>query len=367
MEDTVIKEVRNHRQLNAFIYFIKDLYADCEHYIYPVFYILKKELRQRVLKEKSYKAILYEIEGKVRGRLLYTFNYSEKLEKEVCYFSYFDCYNNQEVANSLFAYMENDMKEKKVFYCEGTYAPYDPDNRRGILTEGFQDDPVIFTSYNYPYYQDLVESYGFVKIHDTYSLRAEKTEENIKKLYSLAKFFERRFDIDVRPIDLKNIDIEIADIHAILESATSEEIYQTAPSLEVIKEVADNLKLFLEPEIILIAREKNTNQPIGFVFCLLDYNQIFKTTKGRINIFKLLKPLKYINRSRGLMQYVIPKYQNSGLIGYLYKKVYDAYERLGITQLEAGTMMENNLKSFKAMAKFGAEVTKVYRIYGKEI
>jgi len=363
----VVKEVNNMKQLDAFVYFVRDLYKDCKHYVYPVFYILKRELKKLILKDKTYKALLF-LEGDiVLGRLLYVFAYNDKLDIEVCYFSYLDCYDNQAVFNALFSYMEEDMKSLNVTYSEGTYAPYDPDNRRGVLIKGFEDDPVIFTSYNYSYYQSLFENYGYIKAHDTFSLELKKTDENVKKLNTLAKFFDRRFNIEVSPINLQDIDNEILDVHKILESATTEEIYQSAPSIEVIKAVAKNLKFFLEPKIILIAREKESKEPIGFVFCLLDYNQIFKKTKGRIKLLKLLRPLRHINRSRGLMQYVVPKYQNSGLIGYLYKKVYDSFEELGITAFEAGTMMENNLKPFKAMEKFGAEISKIYRIYGKEI
>lgn len=363
----MIIEVKTIKQLKDFVYFVKDLYKDCEHYIYPIFYVLIRELKLQVLKNKTYKALLCLDNNKVKGRLLYTFEESNKLGKKVCYFSYFDAINDQNIFNQLFGYMESDMRDNDVGYSEGTFTPYDPDNRRGILVKGYDDDPIIFTSYNYSYYQTLFETYGFHKSHDTYSLQPKINEKNKKRLNTLANYFEKRFSIRVDEIDLKNIDYEINDIHEVLIEATTEVIYQEAPSIDLIRDVAENLKLFLEPKIILIAREIESNKPVGFTFCLLDYNQVFKKTKGRLNLFKLLFSKKYIDRSRGMMQYVIPKYQGSGLIGYMYKKVYDAFEELGITKFEAGTMMENNQKPLTAMNKFGAEISKVYRIYGKEI
>ncbi len=259
------------------------------------------------------------------------------------------------------------MRGHGVEYSEGTFTPYDPDNRRGVLIQGYSDDPIIFTSYNYSYYQSLFESYGYKKSHDTYSLQPKINEKNKKRLNTLSEYFERRFAIKVDPIDLKNIEKEISDIHEILMEATTEVIYQEAPSIDLIRDVAKNLKMFLEPKIILIAREIDTNKPVGFTFCMLDYNQIFKQTNGKLNLYKLIFGKKKINRSRGMMQYVIPKYQGSGLIGYMYKKVYDAFEQIGVTKFEAGTIMENNQKPLTAMNKFGAEISKIYRIYGKEI
>lgn len=363
----MILEVKTKKQIKLFVDFVRVLYKDEEHYIYPIFYILKKELIRETFINKSYRAILAIEDNQVKGRLLYTFVYNTKIAKTVCYFSYFDCIDDQRIADELLNFMEQDMAKNKVFYSEGSFTPYDPDNRRGIMVKGFSDDPYIFNSYNYPYYQKLLENYGYLKAHDTYSLKLDFSSENQRKLNLLTDFFKRRFDVEIKPLDLKNLKDDLNDVHKILLSATSEEIYQEAPSFELIEAVAKKMKLFLKSDIILIAREKETKEPIGFTFCLLDYNQVFKKSKGRLDLFKLIRPLKHIDRVRGMMQYVVPKYQSTGLIGYLYYEVFEAFKKLKIKDFEAGTMMENNEKPLKAMAKFSAEVTKIYRIYGKEI
>lgn len=363
----MVTEVKTKKDLKRFINFVKILYKDDLHYVYPLFYVLYQELKSEVLIKKKYKALLY-LDGKdVLGRLLYTFEYNHKTDKLTCYFSFSDTVNDQLVFDELFAYMEKDMIDNDVFYSEGSFRPFDPDNRRGILVKGFDDDPVVFTSYNYPYYESLFENYGFKKIHDTVSLQPEVSEENKRKLSLLSKFFTRRFNVIVSPIDLKDIESEIKDIHKILSIATTDIIYQEAPSIDLITSVAKNLKRFLRPEIILIAREAESLEPIGFAICLLDYNQLIKKTKGKLNIFKFMKPLKYIDRSRGMMQYVVPKYQGTGLIGYMYYLIFESFKSLGIKRFEAGTIMEENLQSIKAFDKFGGEVKKIYRIYGKEI
>ena len=363
----MIKTVTSKKYLNQFIYFVKDLYKDEDHYIYPVFSILKKELRKKVLQDQEYKAILSLKDEIVRGRLLYTFTYNQKRNQKICYFSFCDLVDNQAVFDELFQFMEEDMIDHDIYYSEGTFTPYDPDNRRGVLVQGFDDDPVIFTTYNFPYYQKLYENYGFNKVHDTHSLHPKINLDNYRKLKVFNEMFSRRFKVEVSPIDLKNIDQEIEDIHEILQKATTDVIYQEAPSLELIKSVAENLRFLLKPEIVVIARETETKAPIGFAICLLDYNQIFKITKGKIKILKFLRPLKYINRSRGMMQYVVPKYQSTGLIVYMYDKIYDSFKKMGINRLEAGTIMEDNLRSMTSFAKFGGEAVKTYRIYGKEI
>jgi len=53
----MIVKVETQRNLNRFIYFIKDLYKDEEHYVFPIFSALKKELKEIVLKDNEYTAI----------------------------------------------------------------------------------------------------------------------------------------------------------------------------------------------------------------------------------------------------------------------------------------------------------------------
>ncbi len=363
----MIKEVTSFKDLKRFVHFVEDLYKDSKHYVYPLFGVLLKELKSEVLVKKKYKAILYIENEALKGRLLYTFEYNHKTDRFICYFSYFDAYNQQIVFNQLFAYMEADMRDNKIDYSEGSFTPYDPDNRRGVLVKGFEDDPVIFTSYNYPYYQSLFESYGYQKAHDTFSLQPPVSQDNKKRLKTISDYFIKRYDLDIKPINLKAVDSEIKDIHQIIKESTTALLYQEAPSIELINEVARNLKFFLEPKIILIAREKSTSKPVGFTLCLPDFNQLFKRTKGKMKPLYFLFNKKKITRSRGMLQYIIPKYQGTGLIGYMYKMIFDNFEKMGINEFEAGTMMEENLRSLKAFSKFGGEVVKIYRIYGKEI
>ncbi|MBN2540875.1 MAG: hypothetical protein JXB08_05050 [Bacilli bacterium] len=364
----MILEVKSRKELKRFIYYVKDLYKDDPHYIYPLFSILTKELVREVLQQRNYKAILsLDESSKIQGRLLYRMEFNEKAKRDTCYFSYFDCVNSQLVANELFDYMETDMKQHNVTYSEGSFTPYDPDNRRGILIDGFDSDPIIFTSYNKAYYQSLIEQYGYQKVHDTFSVKPVITDANIKRLQTLGKYFERKYEIDVDYVDFKDMEKEIAEIHQVLSDADNDHIYQEVPSVELIRSVAVDLKSFLDKRIIRIARERSTGRPIGFCFCLLDYNQVFKLTKGRLNPLKLLFARKYITRVRGMMQYVIPEYQGTGVIGYIYHKIFAEFKDMGITEFEGGTMMEGNDKPLHTFDKFGGKINKTYRIYGKDL
>ena len=363
----MIIDVSTKKDLNRFIYYIKDLYKDDPYYVYPIFYAQKKELTEIVLKEKTYKALLCEEEGIIKGRLLFTYDYSKKQGKEICYYSYFDCVNDFNVVKQLFDFMEENMKANGIDYSEGTFSPFDPDTRRGVMIKGFNEMPSIFTSYNYEYYGELLEQYGYEKAIDTVLLNAMVNDNSKKRLNTFSKFFLRSNDVRVDSINFKNLQQDLKDIESILKVATNEIIYQDAPDMELIENTARQMKAFINPKFVKIARENETNKPIGFCLVMPDWNQVFDKTKGRIRPLKMMYLKNKITRARGQMQYIIPEYQNGGLIGHMFKTIFDEFVSEGITSFEAGTMMEDNPKPINAFKKFGGEIIKVYRLYGKEV
>ncbi len=362
----MIKKVETKKDLNQFIHYIEELYPHDTHQVYPIFLSLTKELKKEILVDKTYTGLLCYKNSKIVGRIMYTIDESKKQGKDIGYFSFFDCVNDQLVANEMFEYMQKDLKKQGINYIEGTFAPYDPDTRRGVLIKGFDSNPVIFTSYNYDYYQSLLEGCGFTKAIDTVLLNADVNAKTKKRLNTFTKFFKRSHDVRIDSLNFKNLDKDIADVHTILQAATNEIVYQDAPSIDLIQDVAKQLKLFINPNLIRIARENKTDKPVGFVLVMPDYNQVFKKTKGRIRLLKILRERKRITKARGMMQYIVPEYQNTGLIGYMFKVVFDEFEKLGITDFEAGTMMEDNPKPIHAFEKFGGSIIKVYRLFGKE-
>lgn len=363
----MIQIVQTEKQLKEFIDFVKTLYKDDPHYVFPIFSALRKELRHEVLETKKYTALISKRDNKVVGRLLYTIDISKSRKSNIGYYSFYDVIDDISVSNELFQTFEQDMKNQGITYVEGTFTPYDPDTRRGILISGFDIDPTFLTSYNKSYYQNHLEALGFSKAADTFSLKADICEDTTRKLQTIQKFFQSRFRVQIDSISYEHMDRDIEDIHQVLSIASTEINYQDPPTKEMIAKVAKSMRMFVDESYIKIAREIDTNDPVGFCFVLPDFNQVLKATKGKIKIIPFFRYKHYIHTARGIMQYVVPKYQNTGLIGVMFKTVYDNFERNGITRFEAGTILEENMKSISAFSKFGGQVIKTYRLFGKEL
>ena len=362
----MIVQVDDKAKLKKFMFFVRDLYKNDDSFVSPIYFTLFKELTHEILIKKRSTAILCVREGKIVGRLLFSIGYSKQKNAEIGYFSYFDVVNDFSVCQELFAYMEEYMKGK-VAYVEGTFSPFDQDTRRGVLVKGFDEPHTLFTSYNYSYYGEMLERLGYVKAYDTYTVHIDLTDENYNTVSELSEKHAEGKNIRIDSVDFKNFDNDLKDVHRIFEEATFELNYQNAPSLELIRKTAKGMKLFLDPDLVKIARENETGRPIGFCLVLKDYNEILKRTKGKINPFKFLYYRNKIKGVRGILQYVVPEYQGKGLICMLYKSFYDSMKEKNITYFEGGTIMEKNTSSWGILVKFGGEISKVYRIYHKQI
>lgn len=347
------------------------LYRDDKFYVPYMRRDLLNTLKKLVLSEQTYTALAVEQDGEYIARLLFTVGSSKQLKLERCgYFSHFECINDSLCADMLLAEMCKLLKEQGVTYVEGTYFPYDQDNRRGILVEGFEYEPMILTSYNPPYYKELLEGFGFSKDFDTVSYNLAYDRYDSERVGSLVKKVLERYDLYISYVDFNNIEREINDVHAIIEAATSEIIFQDAPSREDLVRIVANWKSFLWADFIYICRRRSDNKPIGVMMSAPNFYTVFRKMNGKTNPIALIKALYYKNRIksvRAILQYVIPEYQNKGVNFAMYHEFYHSCTKHKIEYVEAGTIMENNEISRRNVEKASGRVNKIFRIYGRHL
>ena len=361
----------NKKLIKTFVNFPDRLYAGDDNYVPYMKGDLIKTLNKLLLVDKTYDALLVVEDKKVLGRILLTVDKNKQLNTERCgFFSMFECVDNQDACNLLLDESIKLLKEQGAEYISGTYYPYDQDNRRGILVEGFEEPPLIFTSYNKSYYSTLLTNYGLVKQTDALQYKIDLDTVDYEKYKHLSEFTQDRFHYHVDTLDWDNIERDINDVHTIMMAATNEIIYQDAPTIEALRNIVKGWKRYLNKEYILIARSNKTNKPLGVTMALPDYFQVFKKMRGRMDIkglYAFATESKKIKSARAMLQYVIPEYQNKGVIMAMYFKMLQGVINNGVTRLEAGTIMENNVQSNEVIKSVGGKLAHVYRIYYKEI
>ncbi|HET9277108.1 MAG TPA: hypothetical protein VFN95_02960, partial [Flavitalea sp.] len=73
---------------------------------------------------------------------------------------FFDCINDQQVADSLFDVAKHWLLQKGMEAMDGPINFGERDRWWGLLVEGF-DPPLYCLNFNPPYYRNLFEAYGF--------------------------------------------------------------------------------------------------------------------------------------------------------------------------------------------------------------
>ena len=81
---------------------------------------------------------------------------------------FFDCIDNQAAANILFDAGKSWLQNRGMEAMDGPVNFGDRDNFWGCLANGFHE-PVFNMPYNYPYYNNLFENYGFKNYFNQYT------------------------------------------------------------------------------------------------------------------------------------------------------------------------------------------------------
>ncbi len=297
-------------------------------------------------------------------------NHNKFHKDRVGFFGFFECPNNPQLAAELLNRVKVWLKEWGMDAMRGPMNPT-VNHECGLLIEGFDDSPFLMMTYNPPYYQSLLEGYGLKKTRDMFAINIHGTEQFDDRMVAQAERLRQRSDVSFRTIRMKEVYQEVQKIITIFNDAWSDNWGFVPMNDEEIKKFADELKLIVDPELILFAMVKG--KEVGFGVGLPDANQVFKKIPdGRLfpfGIFKLLWFLKgpgkrsAINRCRIPILGVLKEYQPLGIGPLLYLEYYKRGPANGYPIGEASWILEDNAAMLKAAEKMKGRKSKTYRVY----
>ncbi len=371
-----IKEVNDKKTLNDFVDFIYENYEGDKNFVPPLRsdYIKYVQGVDNDLNEAgpNIKYICYD-DGRVVGRLLVGVNniINEYHGFKEGYISLFECVENYEYAEKLLDKAVEFLKSHGMTKVKGPLSLPGGEDNRGFIVDNFDAQPFIMNTYNKKYYNDFFIKYGFEKYFDCYAYKDTIENADIERYEKLVPYAMKKFDFRVDNINLSNVDKDAMDIMNVLERALPREWDDFAPPREEeIRKIVKQLVPFADSDLIFIARDNKTNEPIGFNITLPDYNQAIKKMNGKMFPFGFLKFLYYkrkINRLRFFVLFVVPEYRKKGVTSVMYLKTYLNALRKGYTELEGSTIWEYNRDMMNDVESFGAKINITYRIYQKDI
>lgn len=364
----IIVQTQRHKKL--FLEFPWQLYKNDPIWVPPLQIDQKENVnykRNPFYNRNEIQTFLAEHNGKIVGRIAAIVNYGhvERYDEQTGFFGFFECIDDQETATALFSAAWSWLKEKGMTRIRGPVNP-SLNATLGLLISGFDTPPTFMMTYNPPYYEKLVENFGFRKTHDLYAFlgKMEHLPQIQKKLLPICGMIREKTGVVTRTLDRKHFAKDVEQFLNVYNQSLSGTWGFVPMSRDELNFVANGLKYLIVPELA-IALELD-GKLIGASFCLPDYNPRIKAINGRLFPFgfaTLLWRKNLIKKVRIISTNVLPEYQMQGLGLVLLDGLLPKALEWGIHEGEFSWVLESNQFSKGSLEKGGAKLDKTYRVY----
>lgn len=231
---------------------------------------------------------------------------------------FFECINDQKAANILFEAGKNWLEKRGATYMDGPINFGRRDRWWGLLTKGFELEPNYQCNYNFPYYKDLFENYGFKVYFEQFTFVKIIREPFHPRLQYKADIIAQNPDYTLKHFKLNDYDRLTNDIIEVYNKAWVNHEDVTTISQEQGKAIMKRLKAVLHEELIWLAYYKG--EPVAIFVNIPEVNQILRYVNGKLDLVGKLKFLWYKSRIKnrkvlGLIFGVVPEHQGKGIDG----------------------------------------------------
>lgn len=369
-----IKEVTSKKEIKQFMEFGNRLYKDCKNYIPPMFSDeVKSASKKHNLSLEFCETVLYlaykdhKIVGRIRG--LVNTKYNSKMNVKHVRFNHFDFIDDYNVSKALFEQFVSWGKSKGMTEANGPIGYNDLD-KQGLLIEGFEEEGMFITYYNYPYYLDHFNKLGLVKdvdwveyqvtIPSTINPRLLKITDKLlnKNSYSIKKFNNKR---ELTPYLYKifhTYNEAFAPLHGVIEL--------TEPQID--QYVKQYLPVMNLDYISVIVDEQD--DVVAFGILGPNLNEPMKKCKGRLFPFGIIPLLKALKKPTILDMYLVavrPDKQGLGLNSILMTDITRNAIKNKIEYAETGPELEDNHKVQSQWKNYDAKIVRRRRCFIKTL
>ncbi|MCY7329402.1 MAG: hypothetical protein LH618_12700, partial [Saprospiraceae bacterium] len=346
-----IEKVEGRKALQQFIDFPHDLYAGDPNYVPELFMAQEALLNRQKSPFFQHSTAEYFLarspKGHIVGRIaaIRNNNYLDFTGDKAGFFGFFDVVEDYEVAQALLDTAAGWLR------AEGLERVIGPTNLStnetcGVLVENFEEPPFVLTTYNYPYYGEFLERYGFVKHTDllSYDLYTDKLDPKLEAVAAQLEARLLRRGITIRTLNMKDFDREVEKFLPVYNAAWDQNLGFVPMTEAELRQMGKDLKMALDPEFVFFAEKDG--KTIGVALSVPNLNEVFiKIPRGRLfptGIFKFLFGRKSIKAVRIVALGILPEYRRAGLDVCFYVRTYQTALRKGIPRGEASWILENN-------------------------
>lgn len=372
MSEIKVRPVLTKEDTTAFIKFLWTIYKDNPAWVPPLMMDRRKLMdtkKNPFYHHADTEFYLAERDGRIVGRIaaIVNHNHNKEHDDKIGFFGFFECINDQAVADALFGTAKAFLVSKGMTAMRGPANP-SVNDEYGLLVDGFTLSPTVLMTYNPPYYVTLIENYGFKKAKDLYAYLLSQDTVYSDRLERANAMVKRRQGLVIRHIDMKHFNDDVNRIKDVYNKAWAKNWGAVPMTDEEIDALAADLKPVIVPGLVLFAESQG--RTIGFALSLPDINVALKYNKNGAllpGLFHLYTKKKKIDTVRIIVLGVLPEFQSTGAAGVLFYETAARAKKLGFQFGEASWILEDNEPMNHSAEVMNGTITKRYRIYERPL
>ena len=372
MDKISIVKVENHAQRRRFATFPWRIYKDDPLWVPPLIPERMKQLNPQkggFYQHGEAEFFLAYKNNQLAGTIMAAADHSsnQSRKRKDSMFGFFECINDQAVADSLFTTAANWGQAKGLDRLIGPFHQ-DYDSAYGILIEGRDRPPALSCGHTPAYYEKLVVAYGFKPWRPdniAYAIDLSKGTREFKLLHKLADRAAARNTAVIREANLEDWDQEADRVHFLLNRALAHLVDFVGWDREALNDTLAPFRKYADPAMILFADVGD--QTVGFFPGIPNLNEILHNINGLRYPWDYLKYLWFKRfQPKGLSiksVLVLPEYWGTGISLMLFSEMIKRAKVRGFTWADLSLTSEDNPKTPMLAERMGGKLYKRYRVY----
>ena len=376
MPDVTVRPVRSSADRAAFLDFPYAHYESVRAFVPPLRMDQANVLdpkKNPFFEHGAVELFLAERGGDVVGRVAAIENgqHLKKYADGNGFFGFFETVEDYAVAEALLDAAAGWLRGRGL---TGVRGPANPtlNDVAGLLVDGFDRPPAILLPYNYPYYQDYLERWGFRRAMTMWAFYVHEAYIDKARMARGAEIVRRRTpSVRVRALDPKRFDADIAAAMAVYNVAWAENWghvpYTEAEALHLAKE----MKPVIEEDLFLFAEVDG--EPVAFAASLPNLNRALRhLPRGRLastGLAKVLTTWKMggLYEIRMALMGVRPSHRHLGRAALLIHHTIENGIAAGYEAAELSWVLDVNKPLVNALEKLGCTRDKEYALFEAEL
>jgi len=291
-----------------------------------------------------------------------------RYKDDVGFFGFLDTIEDESVARLLLDAASRWLRERGMKKIRGPLS-LSINEEMGCLIEGFDMPPMVLMPHHLPYQAGLIEKCGFEKLKDVYAWRytVGNIPERARKAHDE---IEALPEVKTRHVDMRNLDADVRIVMDVFNDAWMDNWGFVPFTEKELSKFAADLKLIAIPELTYIA--EIDGEPAAVALALPNVNELIHDLHGKLaplGLAKLLWRLKVVGpkTARLAILGIKKKFRNqrkyAGLSTFLYAKLNQSGQKLGIEWGELSWTLEDNGPVNVAIRFMGGKIYKKYRVF----